>query len=45
MIGNIVDKLAGAFGQVVNLVQGFFGTTGDQNGLFDAINDLSSKVF
>ena len=45
MIGNIVNQLAGAFTQVVGLVQDFLGTTADQDGLFDAIGNLSSNVF
>ena len=45
MITNIVNNLANAFSQVAGLVQDFLGTTTDQNGLFDAIGTLSSKVF
>ena len=39
MIENIINKLYGAFGQVVTLVgEGF-------DGVFEAVNTLSSNVF
>ena len=41
MIDTIVGALGTAFGQVVGLVTNFFG----ENGLFGAIESLSSGIF
>ena len=45
MITQIIAGLNAAFSQVAGIVSGFLGYTEGANGLFDAINDLSSKVF
>ena len=43
MIENIINKLYGAFSQVVTLVTDFLG--GEDEGVFGAISTLSSNVF
>jgi len=41
MISQLIGALSDAFGLVVGLVGDFFG----EDGVFGAINDLSSQVF
>ena len=43
MIENLIDTLATAFQQVVDLVSGFLGT--EEGGVFGAVENLSSNLF
>lgn len=45
MIETLIDSLATAFGQVVDLVSGFFVGPDADGGVFGAVSDLSSKLF